>query len=168
MIYREAPEHVRFSRIGDSRGQSVVEFALVMPALAVILFALAEFGVMLNDQVAIVNAARDGARVAVLQEGDPNQTTNVQNAVSAAEQPLISCPIASGSPAISSTTSGGTVKSWTVTVTCRYSPITPLSAIIALIPGGTEGNSSCTGGGLAICETTTMRGFNCSPPLCTP
>jgi Flp pilus assembly protein TadG len=154
-------------RLGDQTGQSLTEFALALPVLAVVLFALAEFGLMLNDQISIVNASRDGARVAVLQEGDPNQSSNVSTAVSNAEKPLISCANAAGSPAITSTTSGSTVQSWTVTVTCTYTPVTPLAAIFGLA-GGSTGSSSCSGGGLTICETTTMRGFNCNPPSCTP
>jgi Flp pilus assembly protein TadG len=151
----------------DQRGQSLTEFALALPVLAVVLFALAEFGLMLNNQITVVNASRDGARVAVLQEGDPNQATNVQTAVNAAEQPLISCANAAGSPSITSSAGGGTVKSWTVTVTCNYTPVTPLSAILGLV-GGSTPSSSCSGGGLTICESTTMRGFNCNPPSCTP
>lgn len=140
-----------------------------MPVLAIILFALVEFGLMLNNQVAIVNASRDGARVAALQNGDPNQTTDVQTAVSDAEKPLIGC--ATAAPAISSATNslgGGQIATWSVKVSCKYTPITPLGSILALIPGGKAGSSSCTGGGYTICQTTTMRDPSCNQPSCSP
>src|SRR2546428_4422197 len=48
------------------RGQSLVETALVIPVLAVLTFGLLDFGRAYYFQVAITNAAREGARTAIL------------------------------------------------------------------------------------------------------
>jgi len=48
------------------RGQSLVETALVLPVLAFLTFGLLDFGRAYYFQVAITNAAREGARTAIL------------------------------------------------------------------------------------------------------
>jgi Flp pilus assembly protein TadG len=47
-------------------GVVAVEFALVMPILLLLVFGVVEFGFMLNRDMVIGNASRDGARVASL------------------------------------------------------------------------------------------------------
>lgn len=47
-----------------TRGQSLVEFALTLPILLMLLSGLVEFGFMLNDYLAIVDASREAARKA--------------------------------------------------------------------------------------------------------
>lgn len=50
--------------LGDARerGASAVEFAIVLPLLAIILLGMVDFGLALNSQAIVNNAARDGAR----------------------------------------------------------------------------------------------------------
>lgn len=137
-------------------GQSLVEFAFVMPILAMVLFALADLGFMLNDQVAIVNAARNGARVAAVTNGD---STAVTTAVSHSANAPIRCAL--GNTTISSTVPSGTQPpgtSWTVTVDCVYTPITPLGSLFALF-GGSSPNYTIT-------QAATMKDANCLPPSC--
>ena len=50
----------------DQRGAVVVEFALVVPILLLLVFGIFEFGYMLNRDMIIGNASRDGARIASL------------------------------------------------------------------------------------------------------
>ncbi|TMF53823.1 MAG: hypothetical protein E6I22_09950 [Chloroflexi bacterium] len=47
-------------------GQSLVEMALVLPVLAFLTFGLLDFGRAYYYQVSITNAAREGARTAIL------------------------------------------------------------------------------------------------------
>lgn len=47
-----------------SRGQAVVEFALVVPVFLMLLAGMIDFGIGLYDYMVIISAARDGARVA--------------------------------------------------------------------------------------------------------
>lgn len=58
------------------RGQALVEFALVLPMLAVLLFAIIEFARIWNAKQLLTDAAREGARVAVV--GDPSITAESQ------------------------------------------------------------------------------------------
>ena len=47
-------------------GQTAVEFALVLPILAVLLFAIVEFGVTFHDYVTVTDASRVAARKAAV------------------------------------------------------------------------------------------------------
>ena len=53
------------------RGQSLVEFALVMMPLFVILLAIVQFGFIFNSYVTITNASREGARIGTVYVYDP-------------------------------------------------------------------------------------------------
>ncbi|MDQ2982311.1 MAG: pilus assembly protein [Actinomycetota bacterium] len=49
-------------QITDERGQSLTEFAIVLPVLALILFAVIQFGIVFNNYVTLTDATRAGAR----------------------------------------------------------------------------------------------------------
>lgn len=56
-------------RVRDrEQGASLVEFALVLPLLAVLLFGILEFGMALNDYQSIRQGTREGARQAAVQQ----------------------------------------------------------------------------------------------------
>lgn len=50
----------------DDRGQALVEFALIMPFLLLFLVGIVEFGRAWNQHQVITDAAREGARKAVV------------------------------------------------------------------------------------------------------
>lgn len=52
----------------DRRGAAAVEFALVLPVLMLILLGIIEFGRAWNVKQTLTDAAREGARVAVVAE----------------------------------------------------------------------------------------------------
>jgi Flp pilus assembly protein TadG len=54
----------RRRRIHDERGQTMVEFALVLPVLCIVLFSIIQFGILYNDYLTVTDAARVGARKA--------------------------------------------------------------------------------------------------------
>ena len=53
-----------------SRGQGLVEFALVLPLLLLIMVAIVEFGYILTVYSGLFNAAREGARYGIVRPGD--------------------------------------------------------------------------------------------------
>jgi len=70
---------------GRRSGQTVVEFALVLPVLLLILLGIMEFGRIWMTQNAITNAAREGARKAVLPSATQAQVeTLIHNYLSGA------------------------------------------------------------------------------------
>ena len=74
------------------RGQALVEFALVFPIFMLLVFGMLDFGFALFSRMTIINAAREGARVAVMQPGDarvqPGYTALIQAAVAGAASGL--------------------------------------------------------------------------------
>lgn len=82
----------------DERGQTMVEFALVLPILLVILFGIFQFGALYNDYVTLTDASRVGAREAAVSRRD-------------------SCPSCSAEAAARGSASGLTPSKLTVSVT---------------------------------------------------
>lgn len=60
----------------DQNGQSLVEFALILPLLLLIVMGILEFGLMFNVYLTINNASREGARLGSVTEGDPVSIEN--------------------------------------------------------------------------------------------
>jgi Flp pilus assembly protein TadG len=58
--------------IRNERGQTMVEFALVVPILCVVLFGILQFGALYNDYVTLTDASRVGARKAAVSRHEPN------------------------------------------------------------------------------------------------
>jgi Flp pilus assembly protein TadG len=50
----------------DERGQAVTEFAVILPVLLLVLFAIFQFGVIFNNYIQVSSAAREGARKGVV------------------------------------------------------------------------------------------------------
>jgi Flp pilus assembly protein TadG len=50
----------------NEKGQSLVEFAILLPLLLLLLMGILEFGIMLNSYLTINNAAREGARLGIV------------------------------------------------------------------------------------------------------
>jgi hypothetical protein len=56
--------------IKNETGQTMVEFALVIPILCVVLFGILQFGALYNDYVTLTDASRVGAREAAVSRHD--------------------------------------------------------------------------------------------------
>jgi len=54
---------------GD-RGQSTVEFALVLPLVALVILCIVQAGVVVRDQLLVSHAAREAARAAAVSDND--------------------------------------------------------------------------------------------------
>jgi TadE-like protein len=53
-------------RLGCDKGAELIEFALVFPLLLLVMFGIMDFGLLFQHYETVTNAAREGARVAVL------------------------------------------------------------------------------------------------------
>lgn len=64
-------------------GQSIVEFALILPVFLLILCGIIDFGWMFYNQLTLNNACREGARYAVVNTADGADmaaiTTHIEN-----------------------------------------------------------------------------------------
>jgi hypothetical protein len=53
----------------QDEGASALEFGIVVPVLLLLLFGMIEFGLIFQGQLAVTHAAREGARLAAVQNG---------------------------------------------------------------------------------------------------
>lgn len=117
----------------DDEGQSLLEFALVLPVLLLVLLGIIDFGRVLSAYYIVDAAARDAARYASIGASDSTVQTAIQNDTSA----LRGTPTWSISPTGGYRVSGQPV---TVKVTCPISIIDPIMAAII----GSTYNTSAT------------------------
>jgi Flp pilus assembly protein TadG len=76
-------------RAEEERGAVAVELVVILPILVVIVFGTIEFGRVLNTQIALTGAAREGARVMAI-HNDPSQAqTAVLQAASMSPAPTV-------------------------------------------------------------------------------
>jgi len=73
---------IRHGRRRDRRGQSLVEFALIVPVFMLILLGMLEFGFVFDHTLTIQYASREGARV-----GSALATAVASSAAAAASRP---------------------------------------------------------------------------------
>ena len=55
-----------YRRLACEKGAELIEFALVFPLLLLVMFGIMDFGLLFQRYEAVTNAAREGARIAVL------------------------------------------------------------------------------------------------------
>lgn len=105
----------------DERGTSIVEMALVLPLFMLLVLGVMDFGRAIYVRNILANAARDGARFAIV---DPANTTCIREAAIARGS------IANLTPSSVTITRGTLVIDQPVTVTVRgeYIPLSPLIA----------------------------------------
>ena len=120
-----------------------MEFALLLPVLLLIVFGIIDFGRALNAQETLTQAAREGARLAALNQ--PNVVSRTQAAatgLSPVAVTVTACPAGAG-PEVSAT----------VSVTYVFSFVTPVGAVAGLIGGSGLGSPiALTAQGAMPCE----------------
>ena len=70
--------------IKNERGQTMTEFALILPLLVVLLFGIIQFGIIFNNYVTLTDAARAGARTGAVSRGNGNPSAACVNQVQGA------------------------------------------------------------------------------------
>ena len=124
-------------------GQSLVEFALVLPIFLLVLFAIVDFGMAFHAWIAVTNSAREGARLGAVRGSTTEIEQRVWDTTGTLEQGKLTVTVtnAEGDP-------GDSV---IVDVSYAYSLMTPMADLLALISGGTISDS------LTLSSTADMR-----------
>jgi Flp pilus assembly protein TadG len=65
--------------IRSERGQTMVEFALVLPIFCLLLIGIIQFGIIWNNYVTLTDAARAGARKAVVSKDEASAEAAVRH-----------------------------------------------------------------------------------------
>ena len=100
----------------DETGQTMAEFAIVLPVLCVLLFGIIQLGIVFNNYVTLTDAVRAGARQAAVSRNDGDPTGATTSAVRSSAADLNQTNL--GVTVSSAWTAGTTV---TVTATYPYS-----------------------------------------------
>lgn len=125
---------------GKQSGQSLVEFAMTLPVLALLLFGIIQYGFIFSALLTVRNASAVGARYAVI--GTPS-VDSIRAVAIGAVAPMLKTNIATAS--VTNTTVGGATAT-SVTVNYNLPLIIPF-----VVPGKTAGST------LALTATTVMR-----------
>jgi len=74
-------KRIRHLDFRNERGQAMTEFALILPVLALLLFAIIQCGIVFHNYVEITDATRAGARKAAVSRDLPDPTAAATAAV---------------------------------------------------------------------------------------
>jgi Flp pilus assembly protein TadG len=69
------------TNLKHERGQTMVEFAIVLPVLALLLFGVIQFGIAFNNYISLTDAVRAGARKAAVSRDSSDPVGDATNAV---------------------------------------------------------------------------------------
>ena len=122
------------------RGAAAVEFALLLPILLLIVFGIVDFGRAYNAQVTLTQAAREGVRLAALNQ--PNVVSRTQSAA---------YPLTGVSVSVTACTPGSTADA-VVRTTYSFSFVTPVGVIAGLFGHSFGGPITLTGQGVMRCQ----------------
>lgn len=139
------------------RGQSLVEFSLLLPVMLIIIFGIIDFGMGLRSYISLTNATREGARFAAV--GNPagsfpsqcngTTTTTVIGRTCVAVEGLNRSNITSLT--VTYPNGQGPGNSVVVSADYTYEYITPLGDFINFFSGGTLTET------LSLSTSTDMR-----------
>lgn len=102
----------------NERGQTMAEFAFILPILLVLMLGIAQFGVAFNNYVTLTDAVRAGARKAAVSRNSSDPAGACRAAVIAAAGSLDTTELGSNLSCVSSWAPGSDV---TVTADYPYS-----------------------------------------------
>ncbi len=133
------------SRGARDRGAAAVEFALLLPILLLLVFGIIDFGRALNAQVTLTQAAREGARLAALNQ--PNVVSRTQAAATGLSP--VTVTVTSSCP-----TGAGQGVDAVVQTSYSFSFVTPVGAVAGLFGGSGFGSPiTLSAQGEMPCET---------------
>ena len=119
------------------RGQSLAEFAIVVPIFLILVFGIVDFSMALRAWLTVTNASREGARVLVLGQSCSQVTAQSQN-VAKGLSPSVTVTI---TPSTCTGVSGDTMS---VSVSYTYKFVTPLGSLAKMITGPITMTSTST------------------------
>jgi Flp pilus assembly protein TadG len=131
------------TRLGPGeRGAAAAEFALLMPILLLLLFGIIDFGRMLNAQITLTQAAREGARAQAFGLAPAPRVREAAEALSGVRVGAgPSCP-ANGAASTANAV---------VTASYTFEFVTPVGALAALFGSDLGEHRELTGKGVMPC-----------------
>lgn len=119
-------------------GQSLVEFAMVLPFFLVLLFALVDFGRAFYTWLLVTNAAREGARAGAVQLDSTGIDGRIYSSLCKTYPTDCSLDMAKLTTTPKTGVQGPRGSSVSVTVSYAFEYVTPLGSMLAILPGGAD------------------------------
>lgn len=124
------------------RGQSLAEFAVVVPIFLVLVMGIVDFGMGLKSWISITNAAREAARWGAIHcsSGDYTNSDVEQRAIDTAtglDAAALTATVDT-SAGVACDASQNSTQSLVVNVDYEYKMITPLAGMLSLLGGGSS------------------------------
>jgi hypothetical protein len=94
----------RLLPVRSERGQTMTEFAIVLPIFCMLLLGIAQLGIAFNNYLSLTDAVRAGARYAATDRNSTSTCSDVQGKITASSSDLdqtklsIPCPVSSWTP----------------------------------------------------------------------
>jgi Flp pilus assembly protein TadG len=112
-------------------GQTLVEFALVVPIFLLVLFAIVDFGMAFHAWITVSNSAREGARIGAVHAPAAIIEQRVRDTATALDEDNLSVTVTNADDQ-----GGQPGESVVVDVSYDYSLMTPLANLLNLVSGG--------------------------------
>jgi hypothetical protein len=112
-------------------GQSLVEFALVIPIFLLVLFAIVDFGMAFHAWITVTDSAREGARLGSVHAPAATIEQRVRDTAESLDQGLLTVTVTNADDQ-----GGQPGESVEVDVSYSYSLITPLADLLNMVSGG--------------------------------
>lgn len=141
---------ISMTRPRHERGQSLVEMALALPILLLVIGGIVDFGLLFQRYEVITNAAREGARIAVL-PGYTDDSVVASRVAAYVQEGLDDADAAPTTAVTRNVAVGGGVNAVRVEVSLPYDYII-LGPIMGLFGGGGDGWTTIT-----LTARSTMR-----------
>lgn len=116
-------------KLRSTKGQAILELALVLPILLLLVFGITEFGRIFNASLVITQAAREGVRVGVVGGSDADITTAVKTVAANLDVDKLEIHIDPPEPPVGSRVRGSSLR-----VEVDYSVPVVVPVIAAIVP----------------------------------
>ena len=110
------------------RGQTLVEFALILPLFLLMFFAMVDFGRGFYTWLLVTNAAREGARVAATQQDLNAIQTRINDALGGLDSSQLTITIDNAQ--------GARGQAVEVDLSYDFEFVTPIGGIFGIVSGG--------------------------------
>jgi len=138
-VPRSAIPRAHHRRRSGERGQSLLEFAAVIPVFLLVVMGIVDFGVGLKTWIQVTNAAREAARYGAIycSQGEIDGTPVADLVVERAEDSATGLEFLPGDITVSSNCDAGhATESVNVTIEYDYKLISPLGGMMSFMGGG--------------------------------
>ena len=112
-------------------GQSLVEFAMVVPIFLLVLFAIVDFGMAFHAWITVTNSAREGARIGAVHAPAASIEQRVRDTATSLDETNLHVTVTNADDQ-----GGQPGESVVVDVSYDYSLMTPLANLLNLVSGG--------------------------------